>query len=213
MLTFFAFLIFFAASFVLVSFWRKLKATNKHRGIMIILGKGGHTAEMLYLAKNYDFTKFERVYVLFAKEDELSRPKMETYISSGKLNIDKDKIVWMKCFQSRKNKEGAISSIKTILKSMIENFLVFLKNEERIDVIVSNGAGIGLCAIFPYFLLSILGVKNFAQIIFIESFCRTRNLSMTGLILYYTRICDNFLVMWPKLSSKYPRTEYYGLVI
>lgn len=36
---------------------------------------------------------------------------------------------------------------------------------------------------------------------------------MTGLILYYTRLYDRFIVMWPKLKKMYPRVEYKGILV
>ena len=45
-----------------------------------------------------------------------------------------------------------------------------------------------------------------SKILYIESFARTRKLSLTGRIM--TFLSDRFLVQWPKLASK--QGEYYG---
>ena len=39
------------------------------------------------------------------------------------------------------------------------------------------------------------------NIVFIESFCRVKSLSLTGRILYALGIVDLFLVHWPELLS------------
>jgi beta-1,4-N-acetylglucosaminyltransferase len=46
------------------------------------------------------------------------------------------------------------------------------------------------------------------SIVFVESFCRTENLSLTGRLLY--PIADKFIVQWQELQNSYPRAEYLG---
>jgi beta-1,4-N-acetylglucosaminyltransferase len=45
-------------------------------------------------------------------------------------------------------------------------------------------------------------------IIFIESIARVEHLSLTGKILYKTRVTTLFLVQWEKLAAKLPRARY-----
>lgn len=46
------------------------------------------------------------------------------------------------------------------------------------------------------------------KIVYVESIARVETLSLSGKLLYLT--ADYFLVQWPQLQSKYPRTEYMG---
>ena len=56
---------------------------------------------------------------------------------------------------------------------------------------------------------------------FVESFCRvqkwyqylllTCRLSVTGYLLYY--VADSFVVQWPQLQRKYPRSVYLGILL
>ena len=48
-------------------------------------------------------------------------------------------------------------------------------------------------------------------IVFVESVCRAGTLSMSGLLLYH--IADEFIVQWPQLAVKYPRTRYIGRLV
>ena len=48
-------------------------------------------------------------------------------------------------------------------------------------------------------------------IVFVESICRARTLSMSGLLLYY--IADEFIVQWPDLAVKYSLTRYIGRIV
>jgi len=47
-------------------------------------------------------------------------------------------------------------------------------------------------------------------VIFIESACRTRTLSLTGKILYHLRCVDAMYVMWERVHERYARTEFIG---
>ena len=76
---------------------------------------------------------------------------------------------------------------------------------ERPQVIVSLGAEIAL----PFFYL---GKLMGARTIFIESWCRVENLSLTGRLVY--PITDVFWVQWPQLLSVCgSKAEYHGAVI
>jgi beta-1,4-N-acetylglucosaminyltransferase len=76
---------------------------------------------------------------------------------------------------------------------------------EKPQVIVSLGAEI---AVPFFFCAKLLGIKT----IFIESWCRVENLSMTAKIVY--PIVDEFWVQWPQLL-KYcgPKARFKGAVI
>ena len=49
------------------------------------------------------------------------------------------------------------------------------------------------------------------EIIYIESFARVYNLSLTGKLLY--PFVDRFLVQWPELSNRLQRAEYRGILV
>ena len=70
---------------------------------------------------------------------------------------------------------------------------------------ISVGTCVPLCIVA--FLYKLLGISS-TEIIFVESFCRVKKLSLTGRILYH--IADKFIVLWPELVCKYPRAEYLG---
>jgi len=76
---------------------------------------------------------------------------------------------------------------------------------EKPDVILSLGAEIAL----PFMVWGrLLQMKT----IFIESWCRTENLSLTGRLVM--PIVDRFWVQWPQLSALYsPKAEYHGAVV
>jgi UDP-N-acetylglucosamine:LPS N-acetylglucosamine transferase len=76
---------------------------------------------------------------------------------------------------------------------------------ERPYVVASLGAEIAL----PFmYLAKIMGIKT----IYIESWCRVENLSLTGRLVY--PIVDEFWVQWPQLLKTCgPKAEYHGAVV
>lgn len=48
------------------------------------------------------------------------------------------------------------------------------------------------------------------KIIYVESIARTRKLSLSGKILYHTRLADLLLVQWKELADKLPRAKFAG---
>jgi beta-1,4-N-acetylglucosaminyltransferase len=74
-------------------------------------------------------------------------------------------------------------------------------------VLSRAGTCVPLCA--AAMLLRFLGVGS-TRIVFVESVCRVTSLSVTGLLLY--PVADRFLVQWPQLQQRWPRTEHVGLL-
>ena len=75
----------------------------------------------------------------------------------------------------------------------------------RPDLIISNGSEIAIPALYIGRLLG-------AKIIFIESWARVNNPSLTGRLVY--PIADHFLVQWPQLLAKYGKKAVYeGAII
>jgi len=91
--------------------------------------------------------------------------------------------------------------------SFIFKFLIlFIKAivilcKEKPDVIISTGA----LAAYPFCLVGkIMGKK----IIYIESFARVDNPSLTGKLVY--KFADLFIVQWEELLNYYPKAVYTG---
>ena len=73
--------------------------------------------------------------------------------------------------------------------------------KEKPNVVISTGALIA----FPFCILVKL---RGGRVIYIESFARIRNSSMTGKLVY--RFADLFLVQWKSMLKVYPKAKYVG---
>jgi len=60
------------------------------------------------------------------------------------------------------------------------------------------------------YILKKVGLLVEFKVLFIESFCRSHYISLTGKLLQ--PIADKFIVLWPKLEEKGKR-EYLGKIL
>lgn len=73
--------------------------------------------------------------------------------------------------------------------------------KEQPDVVITTGALIA----YPFCLLAKLGGR---KVIYIESFARVHNRSLTGRLVY--PFADLFLVQWESMLKCYPKAKYVG---
>ena len=71
-----------------------------------------------------------------------------------------------------------------------------------LDLVVTNGPGTALPVCYCSFLLNKVLLFNIhSKILFVESFCRVSEISLTGKLL--APIADKFVVHWEELHNKY----------
>ena len=73
--------------------------------------------------------------------------------------------------------------------------------KENPDVVITTGALVA----FPFCLLAKLRGK---KVVYIESFARVENKSLTGRLVY--PFADLFLVQWESMLKCYPKAKYVG---
>jgi len=128
------------------------------------------------------YSKYPRFFITFKREDTAEIAKQE-------------KVYFV---------EDPKRNIIKLLKSVFQTLSVLLK--ENPDVVISTGAGVGVvtCYVAKLFLGS--------QIIFLESFCRIEEPSLSGRLVY--PISDMFFVQWKEMLEQYgERAIFRGAVI
>ncbi|XP_073061302.1 uncharacterized protein [Primulina eburnea] len=177
---------------------------------MIVLGSGGHTAEMINLLAVLQMDRFKPRYYIAAATDNMSLQKA-SILENSLLDKVKDEVVgtshFMQIYRSREVGQSYITSIGTTLIALTH--ALWLMFSIRPQVIICNGPGtcIPLCIIA--FLFKVFGIR-WSSIFYIESIARVRRLSLSGLLLYKLRMADQLFVQWPQLKTKYPRSNYVG---
>lgn len=155
--------------------------------VLIALGMGGHTNQMLRLVdKLGEIYNYE--YVV-GHDDQTSISKIKF---KGPVH---------KIYNPRLMKDKSLFII--ILKMFPTTFNAFkILWKTKAKVVLGCGPSFNL----P--LLWLAKVIFRKKVIFFESWVRVENKSMTGRLIYpYT---DLFLVQWPKLKEKYEKAVYAG---
>jgi beta-1,4-N-acetylglucosaminyltransferase len=169
---------------------------------MVVYGSGGHTAEMLVMISRLSETLYRKFYFILAESDRTSQGSIHCAGLPFTHTAE-----WYTIKRSREVHQHWFSSIFSVTYSLAQSF--FLVARLRPDVLLVNGPGTCVPICLSAFLLKILGVWH-THIIYTESFCRVKDLSLSGKILYH--ISDNFVVQWPELCQKYRRAEYIGQI-
>ncbi|KAJ8531514.1 hypothetical protein K7X08_026948 [Anisodus acutangulus] len=177
---------------------------------LIVLGSGGHTAEMLNLFYVLQTKRFKPRYYIAAATDNMSLQKAHVFEDSllGKETLEEvGGAEFLQIYRSREVGQSYITSVGTTLVAVAHALWLMIKI--RPQVILCNGPGtcIPLCAIA--FLFKVLGIK-WSSIFYVESIARVRKLSLSGLLLYKLHMADQLFVQWPQLKEKYPRAHYVG---
>jgi len=150
---------------------------------LAILGKGGHTTQMLRLLEKMP-KDYEYSYVV-CYEDPISEKKVDG--TMYKVNMP--------------SKEGDSKFIKIVrtLRTIFQATIALIKDNPH--VVITAGPGVG--AIFSY-MGKLLGKK----VIFIESWSRVYSKSDSGKLVY--PIADLFFVQWKEMEKVYPNAIYAG---
>lgn len=153
--------------------------------LMVVLGEGGHTKEMLLLVEQlgpeHDFS------YLVVQGDDLSVGKITR---PGPIN-------W--CRRPRDKAHNLILDLFKTIRSTWHSWQAL--RAEQPDAVLSCGPSVGV----PTCLLAkLLNVK----VIFVETGSRVTTLSLSGKIVY--RFADLFVVQWPQLVRKYPKAVFGG---
>ncbi|CAH8523027.1 unnamed protein product [Heterobilharzia americana] len=198
-------LIFLAAVWVVGYLYFYIKSKDDAPELiraMIIMGSGGHTSEMLSHVSVLTPKYQPRVYVI-ATTDSMSEQKV--------LNLENGRGIEFEIRNVRRAREVKQSYVSSILTTVV-SFLcsVPLVVRCRPKLILCNGPGTCIPVCFAALILRVLGLHS-TVIVFIESVCRTKTLSLSGKLLYYTRLVD-VIVQWPELKAKYSRSVYLGLL-
>ena len=98
------------------------------------------------------------------------------------------------------NRKEPLFIIK-MLGNLIKSLYVYMI--EKPDVIISTGALATIPMLF-------IGHVFHKKVIYIESFAKIKNPTMTGKLIYNKHIADRFYVQWKSMLEFYPNAIYKG---
>ncbi|XP_022830741.1 UDP-N-acetylglucosamine transferase subunit ALG14 homolog [Spodoptera litura] len=166
---------------------------------ILCIGSGGHTTELLRLVKNLNKRKYQpRVYIL-ADNDVSSEVKIR--------ETEKEQNDYTLCRipRSRNVQQSYFSSVISTLYATLCTLPVIYNFKP--DIIFCNGPGTCIPVCVVAFIFRCLFLLD-CRIVFIESICRVRTLSLTGKILQF--FADIVVVQWPQLRDVCFRAKYFG---
>ncbi|NPA90797.1 MAG: hypothetical protein GXO55_05045 [Chloroflexi bacterium] len=161
---------------------------GKELRVLVILGEGGHTVEMIRLVDLLG-PVYRYAYVV-VKEESLSEQKIRIPGPIYRINRPQWKVEprW----------KVALRYVRLTWQSM------WILARARPQVILQSGPGLAV----P---LSLLGKLLGARVIYVENGARVRHPSLTGRIMY--RFADLFFVQWPELQEHvFPNAIYAGML-
>ena len=191
---------------------------------MVVLGSGGHTAEMFALLRAVDHRRYApRTYVL-AATDVTSAAKIHAHearvgsalaaradVSDAELERATDHDV-ASLPRSREVGQNYAHSAVTTLRAILH--ALALVRRERPDVVLCNGPGTCVpVAIAAFAARCACGLRAGPAVVYVESVARTTTISLSGWIVYALGLADAVFVQWEGLLKKYPRAKYAGRVV
>ncbi|KAG7880993.1 hypothetical protein KL905_002141 [Ogataea polymorpha] len=178
---------------------QKSAATSK--SVLILLGSGGHTGEMIRILRQFEqFDLLKRQYAV-ANSDETSLASIRSLEESPSV---------VTIPRARNIGEGKLSAFFRSSRAFLSTFLLFASMRQYPDVFLCNGPGTAIPIAYVLFFFKYLGCCR-TKIIYVESLARVNDLSLTGKLIL--PIADRMLVQWSQLAKKYKRCEYYGILV
>lgn len=174
--------------------------------VMIFLGSGGHTGEMMSLVSNINMNNLHRIWVV-SGNDSGSLSKCKQYEDSLKSDLSP---TFVHLHRARSVGEPLLLLIKNTLVAFLDSCRKIYSLAELPSVLLLNGPGTSVPIAYILFLFKFIGLCN-TRIIYVESLARVNHLSLSGKLLL--PITNRFIVQWPQLAVHYKRAEYYGILV
>ncbi|KAM7055225.1 UDP-N-acetylglucosamine transferase subunit ALG14 isoform 1-T1 [Molossus nigricans] len=178
--------------------------------LMAVAGSGGHTTELLRLLEHLSSAYSPRHYVI-ADTDDISARKIHAFELSRADRDPSNMAPGHHIHRIPRSREVQQSWLSTVLSTLHAAWLALpLTYRLKPDLVLCNGPGTCVPVCASALLLGVLGIKR-VTIVYVESICRVEHLSLSGKILQH--FCDHFVVQWPPLKKKYPKSVYLGRLV
>ncbi|XP_017232753.1 uncharacterized protein LOC108206846 isoform X2 [Daucus carota subsp. sativus] len=139
----------------------RTKSTNS-LSTLIILGSGGHTAEMLNLLSVLQENRLYPRYYIAAATDTMSLQKARVFedsLADKRGSKTEETAQFMRIYRSREVGQSYVTSVGTTIYAVAHALLLMIKIKPQ--VILCNGPGtcIPLCAIAFFFKVQVIRIK------------------------------------------------------
>ncbi|KAK6334285.1 UDP-N-acetylglucosamine transferase subunit [Orbilia blumenaviensis] len=201
---------------------------NSHA--LIILGSGGHTAEMFSLLSSISPDILTHRTYIFSSGDIHSAKSAQAFETSllGKYTKKANEKVGYRLLEiprARKVRQSWVTTPWSCLMCLV-GCMDVLRGRDLAgmsvqmrqcwdkrrfpDVVVCNGPATAVMMVLACYIYKFFG-RCSTRIIYVESFARVTTMSLSGKLLL--PLAHRFLVQWPQLAEKYPGAEHLGFLV
>jgi beta-1,4-N-acetylglucosaminyltransferase len=199
---------------------------------VIVLGSGGHTAEMISLMRDIDLTFYKHRTYIISSEDDFSARKasaLEERIQQKQVYEatrttvagENDPVTGLWDIKVVPRARKIHQSLYTTPFSSAWCFIGCLEalyKSARVstispghypDAIITNGPATAVIVILASLALKFLYLAPLwsMKVIYVESWARVKSLSLSGKILLKLRVCERFIVQWESLTWQINRDK------
>ena len=169
-------------------------------GVLVVLGSGGHTTEMLLILNALNGVHgIDQITYIVASNDTTSMARITS------LNTTVHFVV-----RIRNVGESVFWALVRFPIVLVQSVWIVWKVNPKL--VLMNGPGICIPVMLGVYFLK--PINSTCATIFIESFCRVETISKTGQILY--PFVDRFILQWPPnkhVQLKYPKAKCLGVLL
>lgn len=173
---------------ILLQLYFRLLTTDR---VLIVLGSGGHTAEMIHILKEPGvLDRLQSIHYLVARGDVHSVGAVHRLSAPSQISINF-------VTRARKVHQPYYTAIFTTIVASLETAWLLIRLRPRL--ILANGPGTALpplCLAYMFRAFFGMNVTN----IYIESFTRVKRLSTTARLSSWA--IDTLIVNWEQLATK-----------
>jgi beta-1,4-N-acetylglucosaminyltransferase len=197
--------------------------------MVIVLGSGGHTAEMMSLLRDINPKRWaHRTYIVSSgdtfsagKAHDIEATIQTKYIDATEPSPEgishpvtgKWQVTTVP--RARKIHQPLYTTPISCLSCLIGSLIALSETAkasvvaplEYPDLIVTNGPATAVIVILASLILKFFGLapRRKMKVIYVESWARVKTLSLSGKVLLRLGVCDEFLVQWEVLEREINR--------
>lgn len=180
-----------------------------YQHIMIVLGSGGHTAEMLLMLRQVEMRRWKKRTWVTSSGDGFSAGLAVKF--ERDLGVDA-KATWDSDIVELPRARNVHQSLYTTPISSLKCLWTALQvlRKQPPYIIITNGPGTGVILILASLILRFLAIGSSwkTRCIYVESLARCKTLSFSGRLL--RPFVDRFLVQWQELGQNVKGAEFRG---
>ena len=201
----------------------KLLHLNSPAWIVIVLGSGGHTAEMFAILRDLDASRFALRSYIVSSGDNFSAQKALEFEHQLQ-EIHGEHVGYYRIATVPRARRIHQSLLTTPISSfaclwsclsVLRRPVIEGQPSPRPDLIITNGPGTGVIVVLASYILRFLrhpGTQGRMRTVYVESWARVKRLSLSGRILL--PFVNRFIVQWEALmEATGGKGEYLGVLV